>query len=46
MAKLSGFPDYPFAVVAHPIGGLDEAGLQTRAVDAGPQVIASFLVQS
>ena len=33
-------PDYPFAVVAHPIGSLTPAELRTRAAVALPQVIA------
>ncbi len=46
MAKLGGIPDYPFALIPHPIGSLDEAGLRSRAVEALPQVIASLLARS
>jgi hypothetical protein len=46
MAKLGGIPDYPFALIPHPIGSLDEAGLRNRAVEALPQVIASLLARS
>ena len=39
-AAICGTPDYPFAVVAHPIGSLTAAELQARAAIALPQVIA------
>jgi hypothetical protein len=39
-AAICGNPDYPFAVVAHPIGSLTPAELQARAAVALPQVIA------
>jgi hypothetical protein len=39
-AAICGNPDYPFAVVAHPIGSLTPAELRTRAAVALPQVIA------
>jgi hypothetical protein len=39
-AAICGNPDYPFAVVAHPIGSLTPAELQARAAAALPQVIA------
>ena len=45
VAKLSGMPDFPFAVVQHPIGTLDESGVRGRAADAVPQVIAALLDQ-
>ena len=31
MAELNGMPGYPFVVVPHPIGSLDEAALRERA---------------
>jgi hypothetical protein len=31
MATLNGLPGYPFVVVAHPIGSLDEATVRERA---------------
>ena len=31
MARLSGMPGYPYAVVAHPIGSLGAADLAARA---------------
>ena len=39
-AKICGNPDYPFAVVAHPLGSLTAAELQARAEAALPQVLA------
>jgi hypothetical protein len=34
VANLNGIPSYPFVVVAHPFGSLDQATVQTRADDA------------
>jgi len=31
MAELNGMPDYPFVVVPHPFGSLDEATVRARA---------------
>jgi hypothetical protein len=31
MAELNGMPDYPFVVVPHPFGSLDEAAVRARA---------------
>jgi hypothetical protein len=39
-AAICGKPDYPFAIVAHPIGSLGPAELRARAAAAVPQVIA------
>ena len=39
-AAICGNPEYPFAVVAHPIGSLTPAELQARAAVALPQVLA------
>jgi hypothetical protein len=39
-AAICGNPDYPFAVVTHPIGSLTPAELRARAETALPQVIA------
>ncbi|MFQ5933195.1 MAG: hypothetical protein ACE5KI_00960 [Dehalococcoidia bacterium] len=38
-AKSQGIPDYPFAVIPHPIGSLTEEGLKERAREALPQVL-------
>lgn len=40
MARICNLPDYPFAVVGHPIGSLTPAGLRQRAELALPQVVA------
>ena len=34
VATLNGIPSYPFVVVAHPFGSLDQATVRTRADDA------------
>ena len=39
-AAICGHPQYPFVVVAHPIGSLTPAELQARADLALPQVLA------
>lgn len=39
-AEAGGIPDYPFAIISHPIGRLDEATLRQRVADALPQVVA------
>ena len=39
-ATICGNPQYPFAVVAHPIGSLTPAELEARATAALPQVLA------
>ena len=31
LAQLNGIPGYPFVVVPHPFGSLDEAAVQARA---------------
>ena len=46
MANLAAMPDYPFAVVQHPIGSLTPEQIRDRAVEAAPQVIASLLARS
>jgi hypothetical protein len=40
MAAICHLPDYPFAVVGHPIGSLTREELRTRAELALPQVVA------
>ena len=42
-AAVAGLPDYPFAVVEHPIGSLSPDGLCERAMAALPQVIAVLI---
>ena len=43
IARAQGVPDYPFAVVPHPITSLDEAGIQAKARLALPQVLQLLL---
>ena len=31
LAELNGMPDYPFVIVTHPFGSLDEATVRSRA---------------
>ena len=38
-AKSQGIPDYPFAIVPHPIGSLTDKGLKERASEALPQIL-------
>jgi hypothetical protein len=45
MANLGGMPDYPFAVVEHPIGSLTPEQLHQRAIEAAPQVIRTLLAR-
>ncbi len=45
MSELGGIPDYPFAVVKHPIGSLTETQIRERALEALPQVIGSLLAR-
>ena len=39
IAEIQGIPDYPFAVVPHPIGRLTPEDLKERANEALPQVL-------
>jgi hypothetical protein len=39
-AEVAGLPDYPFALVPHPIGRLAPSELRARAEAALPQVVA------
>jgi len=39
IADIRALPEYPFVVIRHPIGSLNEAQLRQRATDAVPQVI-------
>ena len=32
MAKLGGIPDYPYVVLPHPLGSLDEAGIRVSMI--------------
>ena len=37
MARVLGFPDYQFAVIAHPISSADDDALRTMAQSAADQ---------
>ncbi|MEE9249284.1 MAG: hypothetical protein V3U79_11410 [Dehalococcoidia bacterium] len=39
IAEIQGIPDYPFAVIPHPIGRLTPEDLKERAKQALPQVL-------
>jgi hypothetical protein len=43
MAELNGLPDYPFVVVPHPFGSLDEAAVRARADAALARIEALLL---
>jgi hypothetical protein len=40
MARACSLPDYPFAVIDHPLGSLTREELRRRAEEALPQVVA------
>jgi len=46
MAELNGMPGYPFVVVPHPIGSLDEAAVRERAEAVLVRIEALLLGQS
>ena len=43
MAQVSGLPDYPFAVIAHPISHNDDGLLRTKAEEAVRQCVPILL---
>ena len=45
MSALGGIPDYPFALIQHPIGSLTPEELHERAMNAAPQILASLLAR-
>ena len=45
VAKIRGIEDYPFAVVAHPVGSLDEEAVLARARRALPRVLEILLAK-
>jgi hypothetical protein len=42
-AAAQGMPDYPFVVIEHPIGRLDDDELRRRAEEALPRVVKLLL---
>jgi hypothetical protein len=43
IADVSGIPEFPFAVIAHPIANNDETTLRTKAAEAARQCEAILL---
>ena len=43
MSRVSGIPEFPFAVIAHPIANNDEETLQMKAAEAARQCEAILL---
>ena len=43
MAQVSGIPEYPFAVIPHPISNNNTAVLQAKAEDATRQCVEILL---
>ena len=39
IAKIRGIEGYPFAVIPHPVGSLEDDGVAARARQALPQVL-------
>lgn len=46
MARMSGLPHYPFAVIPHPIANNTDAVLRAKAADAVRQCVAILLHRS
>ena len=45
MSNIGGIPDYPFVVLPHPLGSLDEERLRERAAQAAPEVLKILLAR-
>ena len=45
IAEIQGIPDYPFAIVPHPIGRLTPTDLKGRAQTAIPQILKILEVE-
>jgi hypothetical protein len=45
IANLGGMPDYPFALIQHPIGSLTREQIRERAIEAAPQILSSLLAR-
>ena len=45
MSTLGGIPDFPFVVVPHPLGSLDNDSLRERAMMAAPEVLRILIQQ-
>lgn len=40
VAQVNGLPDYPFAVIAHPVANNDDATLRAKAEAVVPAIVA------
>lgn len=45
IAEIQGIPDYPFAIIDHPIGRLTPEALRGRAEAAMPQILKILEVE-
>ncbi len=45
IAKIRGIPDYPYAVVTHPVGSLETEAVMARARQALPRVLEILLAK-
>ena len=45
IAKIRGIADYPFAVVTHPVGSLNQDAVMARARQALPRVMEILLTK-
>ena len=43
MSKMGGIPNFPFAVVHHPLGSLDENSLRERAKEVAGDIVKILL---
>ena len=43
MSKMGGIPEFPFAVVPHPLGSLDENSLRERAKEVIGDIVKILL---
>jgi hypothetical protein len=43
MARVTGMPDYPFAVIAHPIANNDDTMIRRKAEEAVQQCVEILL---
>ena len=43
MSKMGGIPEFPFAVVPHPLGILDENSLRERAKEVAGDIVKILL---
>lgn len=43
MAVLGGIPGYPYVMLPHPLGSLDQDALREKAIQAAPEVLQILL---